>query len=220
MTAHDPRRLLGGLAVAGPLASTIAWPVASAAQDGYSPWREDLSALAAVDAEHPWITIAGDLLLGTGALALALGLVIALRGRDVVVGACLLATAGLAILVQAVAREDCSTQLAACAARVRAGDVSWHHTLHDTSSGLAFLTALATPLVLARPFREDRGWRHLATYSVVTAALGVLLLVGYVATIGGAWNGLVQRVFLTVPIVWIVVVGARLGRSPSAGAST
>jgi hypothetical protein len=206
---------LGTLAVAGPMAFTGAWVIASATQDGYNPWREDESALAALSAAHAWITITGDLLLGAGTLALAAGLARALTGRDVTVAAGLLLTAGFAILVQAVAREDCSTQLAACAASERAGDVSWHHQLHGAASVVAFFTILGAPLVLARPFRDHPDWRNLATYSITTAVLGVLLLFGYVSTAETSWNGLTQRIFLSVPLAWIIVVGVRLSRAPA-----
>jgi hypothetical protein len=44
--------LLGGLAVAGPPLFTLAWLIAWPVQDEYSPRREEISALAALDAEQ------------------------------------------------------------------------------------------------------------------------------------------------------------------------
>jgi hypothetical protein len=171
--------------------------------------------LAALDAAHPWITITGEVLLGLAVLALAGGLAITLTGRDVIVAVCLLLAGGLATLVQAVAQEDCGTQVAVCAARIHAGDVSWHHTLHEGASVLAFITILAAPLVLARPFRGHPRWRGLATYSVTTAVLGLALLIGYASTADGPWDGLIQRIFLTIPLAWITLTGIRLARPPS-----
>jgi hypothetical membrane protein len=207
------RRRLGALAAVSPIGFTAAWAIASAAQTGYRPLREDLSALGAVGADHPWITIAGDLLLGLGIVALARGLTTAPHGRDARAGVCLLLAGGLGTIVQAVAREDCATQQPACAAHVSAGDISWHHAVHGIASAVAFCAILGAALVLARPFREHQHWHDLAGYSLLTAALGLLLLIGYIGTADTAWGGLGQRIFLTVPLLWITFVGLRLSRA-------
>jgi hypothetical membrane protein len=214
VTATGRRRLLGAIAASGPLAFMVAWVIASALQSGYDPARDAESALAALGADHPWITITGELLLGAGTVALAAGLATTLPGRDVAVGSALLLTAGVAIVVQALAREDCVSQLASCAARERAGDVSWHHTLHGMASGLAFFALPGASLVLARPFRIHRHWHALAAYSVITAILGLLALVTFVGTADTSWGGLSEGVFITVLLAWIVVVGIRLSQRP------
>src|SRR5215471_16496257 len=69
------RRMLGWCAVAGPVLFTAAWLVAGSVQAVYSPRREDISALAALDAQHAWIMIAGIVVLGLGLVALGVGLV-------------------------------------------------------------------------------------------------------------------------------------------------
>ena len=68
------RRLAGTSAVAGPIVFTVAWLVAWAVQDDYSPRHEDISALAALDAQRPWIMVTGFLALGVGVTLLGLGL--------------------------------------------------------------------------------------------------------------------------------------------------
>ena len=74
----------------GPTAFTLAWIVAAAAQDEYSPRRGYISELAALDAKHAWIMIMGFLLLGAGMVALAVGLADAVTGRAATVGSILL----------------------------------------------------------------------------------------------------------------------------------
>jgi hypothetical membrane protein len=218
VTRTTLRRVLGGAAAAGPLAFTTAWVVASASTPGYKASRDDLSALAVVGAPRPWITMTGEVLLAAGILALAIGLAITLAGRDITVGVGLLITTGLAIAVQAVAREDCDTGLAVCVAREQAGLVSWHHTLHGLASVLSFLTILAAPIILARPFRGNPHWRALATYSVVTTFVGLALLLADVAA-PDAWTGLAQRIFVTVPVAWTVVIGTQLIAAPQTARS-
>ena len=207
------RRLAGACAVAGPLVFSAAWLVAWTAQETYSPLREDISALAALDAQQPWIMVAGFLALALGLAALGAGLMRAVAGgRAARIGALLVLLAGLGILVAGIARNDCSSELAACKARIDAGEVSWQHGLHDAVSGLVFLALVVAQLVLARAFRRDPSWRDLRAYSIFSGSLTLALLVLFVAGPIAGWNGLLQRVFLAVPLVWVTVVGLRLRR--------
>ena len=203
---------LGRLALAGPIAFTIAWLVGGLVQDEYSSRREDISALAASDAQHAWIMITGFVLLGVGTVALAAGLASTLRYPSAVIGSVLLVIAGIGLVVAGLARNDCSSELPACAALVDAGEVSWHHEVHDNVSLIIFLALIAAPLVLARAFGRDDHWRPLRAYSIVTGLLGFALLVLFVTAPAGTWNGLVQRIFVSVLFLWIAVLGLRLAR--------
>jgi hypothetical membrane protein len=211
MRKVDSHLLLGRLAVMGPIAFTIAWIVGAVVQDEYSVRREDISALAALDAQNAWIMITGFLLLGAGIVALGAGLAGALKGRPATVGSILVVVAGVGIIVAGLARNDCSSELEACANRADA-DVSWHHATHDLVSLVVFLALVAASLLLARAFRGDQSWRDLRPYSLITAVLGLVLLVLFITGVAGSWNGLLQRVFVTVLFLWIAVLGARLIR--------
>jgi hypothetical membrane protein len=204
------RRRLGLIAAAGPLAFAIAWVVSAAQQPGYRPLRDEESALASIGAAHPWITVAGELLLGGATLALAAGLARALSGRDVVIASSLLAATGLAIATQALAREDCVAKLTGCAGPL--AHASWHQDLHDAASSLAFVLLAAPPLILARPFRSDPHWHHLADYCVATAATGLLLLVTYIAAADTSWAGLAELLAIAIPLAWLTTIGLQLNR--------
>ena len=202
------RHVTGGVAAVGSLGCATAWLTASLVRPGHDAWRSDLSALAALDAPRPWITITGELLLAGGWLALATGLIVTFSGRDTTVAAGLLSVAGLGTVIQALAREDCDTALPACLAQQNAGLVSWHHNLHGFSAALAILASVTAPIALIRPFRGHPRWRGLATYSAASAGGGFVLLIGY-ALAPDAWTGLAQRVFLAAPLMWTAVVGVR-----------
>ncbi len=205
------RRVLGGCAVAGPVLFTGAWLVAWSVQDVYSPLREDISALAAIDAQHAWIMIAGIVALGLGLLALGLGLLGVIHdGRSATVGPILLVLAGLSFAVAGFARNDCSSELRACKDRVNSGNVSWHHMVHDVLGVAVFLFLVIAPLVLARAFRTDSRWSNLRRYSLATGGLTLALLLLFAAEPFDGWNGLVQRVLVAVPLVWVAVLGVRL----------
>ena len=204
--------LLGLLSMAGPIGFTIAWIIGGLIQDEYSLRLEDISALAAMDAQYAWIMITGFVLLGVGTVALAVGLVSTLRYASAVIGSVLLMVAGIGLVVVGLARNDCSTELPACAARVDAGEVSLHHQVHDNVSLIMFLALIAAALVCARAFGRDDHWRHLRVYSVATGVFGFALLVLYVIEPAVTWNGFVQRIFVSVLFVWIAIVGFRLSR--------
>jgi hypothetical membrane protein len=196
--------------MAGPVAFTLGWLIGGLVQHEYSPRREEISALAAMGAQHAWIMIIGFVLLGAGTVALAAGLASTLRYRSAVIGSVLLIIAGIGLVVAGLARTDCSEKLPACVARIDAGEVSWHHQVHDNVSVLVFLALIAAPFVFVRAFGRDDRWRPLRTYSLVTGLVGFALLVLYVVASEGTWNGLAQRAFVSVLFLWIAVVGFRL----------
>ena len=198
--------------MAGPIAFTTAWLLGWLVQDMYSVRQEDISALAAMDAQHAWIMITGFVLLGVGTVALAAGLASTLKYPSAVIGSVLLMIAGIGLAVAGLARNDCSSELPACAARADAGDVSWHHRVHDNVSLIIFLALIAAPLVFARAFGRDDRWRPLRSYSILTGLLGFALLVLYMIASAGTWNGFVQRVFVSVLFLWIAVLGFRLSQ--------
>ncbi len=211
VSANDRRRVLGACGVAGPVLFTVAWLVAWGVQDVYSPRREDISALAALDAQHAWIMIGGIIALGLGLIALGLGLAGVIRdGRSATVGPILLALAGVSFVGAGLARNDCSSELQACKERVSSGDVSWHHNVHDVLGVAVFLGLAVAPLVFARAFRADSRWSGLRRYSLLTGALTLALLLLFGAEVLAGWNGLVQRVLILVPLAWIAVLGAHL----------
>jgi hypothetical membrane protein len=212
MRTVGSRLVLSWLAVLAPIAFTIAWIVAEVLQDGYSPRRDYISELAALDARHAWIMITGFLLLGAGTVALGAGLAGALRGRPARIGSILLALAGVGIIVAGLARNDCRSRLDACAARIDAGDVSWHSVTHDLVSLVVFLALIAAPLVFARALRGDESWRDLRAYSITTGVVGLGLLVLLFSGVTGSWTGVVQRVLVTVLLLWVAILGARLIR--------
>jgi hypothetical membrane protein len=204
--------VLGWLAVLGPIAFTVAWIVSEVLQDGYSPQQDYISELAALDAQQAWIMITGFLLLGAGTVSLGAGLAGAVKGRPARIGSILVTIAGASIIVAGLARTDCRIRLDTCAARIDAGEASWHSVTHDWVSLVVFLGLIAAPLVLARAFRGDESWRYLRAYSITTGLVGLALLVLLFSGVAESWTGVVQRVFVTVLFLWVAILGARLIR--------
>src|SRR5690349_5605358 len=100
-------RALAWFAIAAQACFVVSWIVAGAMEPGYSPGRSTISALAAQDATHPWIVMAGLVAFGLGTLALA----VALPAR---VTAVLFALAGAGFVVAAFARLPCDPAFGGC----------------------------------------------------------------------------------------------------------
>jgi hypothetical protein len=208
MPGHQTSRALLLCGALAPLVFTSAWVTGSLVQKGYSIRREDISALAALDAEHPWIMIAG--LAVSGALTVAFAVGLRCRIPRSTAASALVALAGLAMIALGLLRNDCSTETAACKARVEAGAVSWHHHAHDALSGPVFAVAVLAPLLLAPRLRGEVRLKALAAYSVATsAALAVLFALGGLDAVPG-WDGAVQRAGVSLAMLWMEVVALRL----------
>ena len=204
-------RILGGFAIAGPILFTAACGAATLVQTHYSMRREDISALAAGSAHAPWLMILGFVALALGTAGLGAGLFTGLPGsireRS---GAVLLAVAGAGILVAGLARNDCSSLTDACKSLEDAGDVSWHHNVHNQVSVLVFLCLVLAPALLAGRFRATPGWASLRMPSLAATPVLLLLMVLFGSEAIDGWNGITQRVLLGVFFLWMIVVGRRL----------
>ena len=66
--------------------------------------------------------------------------------------------------------------------------------------------------MFARALRADESWRDLRAYSITTGVVGLVLLVLLFSGVAGSWTGVVQRVFVTVLLLWVAILGARLIR--------
>lgn len=191
--------VFGGAAIAG-----------ASAQGGYDSRREDLSALAALDARHGWIMIAGMIALGTliACLALAVG-----GGRPWTLAAAPLLTAGIATAAAGVLRIDCSERVdATCAARSAAGQLSWHDNAHNAMAVLIVLAFALAPLAAAARLRGTPGGRRLAMMSLTISAALALLAGLYFSDALPAWSGVVQRAIAGVALAWAAAVGVRVLR--------
>jgi hypothetical membrane protein len=191
--------VFGGAAIAG-----------ASAQGAYDSRREDLSALAALDARHGWIMMAGMIALGAliACLALAVG-----GGRPWTLVAAPLLTAGIATAAAGQLRIDCSERAdASCEARSAAGQLSWHDHAHNAMAALIVLAFALAPLAAAAHLRRARDGRRLAIVSLAVSAAIAILAVLYFSETLPAWGGVVQRVIAAIALAWAAAVGVRVLR--------
>jgi hypothetical protein len=190
-------RLLAACGLAGPVVFTTAWVTSTLRQTGYSIAEEHLSGLAAPDARNPEIMIAGFVGLGACTIAFSSALETALGGRwRAGPGPALVRVAGIATLAAGLLRRD---RMLLHPPYGVVGQ-SWHNDLHDVASGVIYASLLVAPLLLARRFRGDPEWHALRLPAAATAAGIAALLALFWSRGVEPWNGIVQRVAVTIPL--------------------
>jgi hypothetical protein len=206
--------------IVGPAAFTTAWIVSGIRQDGYRVAHEHISGLAAHDADDPKVMIAGFTVLGTGTIAFAVALGRALGGRRRAgLGPVLLAVGGAAGLAAGFLRRD--TFLLNPPGRPDDYHQSWHNDGHDLSAGVIYVTSVLAPLALAWRFHRDEAWGGLVPGAVASSAASLALMGIFATDVDRRFNGLLQRVMVTVPQAFMALLALRVLRSgPSSAGAT
>jgi hypothetical membrane protein len=196
--------------VAGPVLFTVAWVVSSLRQSGHSAVEVQLSGLAARGARDPQIMVAGFVVLGACSIVFgaALGRVTAPRSA----GPWLVVVAGAAAVAAGVFRRDHLL----LAGPGFAGE-SWHNQVHDVVSGVAYGAMLAAPLVLGRRFRDDPDWAGVSRPVQVLALGSAVALAVFAFRVVEPWNGVVQRIAVTLALSAEILIAARMLTVPLTG---
>jgi hypothetical protein len=92
---------------------------------------------------------------------------------------------------------------------------SWHNQVHDVASGVAYGAMLVAPLLLARRFRDDPDWVVVSRPVLVLALGSAVALVIFVSRVVEPWNGVMQRVAVTLALGTEVVTAARMLTRPA-----
>jgi len=201
-------RLGAWCGVVGPLLFTAAWVAGSLRQAGHSTAEVQLSGLAADDARDPQIMVAGFVVLGVCSIGFGLALRRVLSPRAA--GAWLVVLAGAAAVAAGVFRRDHLLLVGPGFT-----SESWHNQVHDVISGVAYGAMLAAPLVLARRFRSDPDWAVVSRPVQVMALGSAIALVVFASRVVEPWNGVVQRVAVTLALGAEVLTAARMLTRPA-----
>ena len=201
-------RLGAWCGVVGPVLFTAAWVVSSLRQAGHSATEVQLSGLAADDARDPQIMVAGFLVLGVCSIGFGIALRRELSPRAA--GAWLVIVAGAATVAAGVFRRDRLLLVGP-----GFSGESWHNQVHDVVSGVAYGAMLAAPLVLARRFGSDPDWAVVSRPVQVLALGSAVALVVFASRVVDPWNGVVQRVAVTLALGTEVLTAAWMLRRPA-----
>jgi hypothetical protein len=199
-------RLLASCGIAGPVIFTAAWVASSLLQTGHPVTAVQLSGLAAMDARDPQIMMAG--FIGLGACSVAFGTGLRRVPAAGSAGPWLVTAAGVAAVAAGVFRRD---HLLLTGPGFT-GE-SWHNQVHDLVSGAAYAAMIVAPLVLARSFRADPDWAGLSRPLRLLALVSAAALALFASRALEPWNGTVQRVAVTLPLIAEVLIAVRMLRS-------
>ena len=205
-------RLAAAGGVAGPVLFTVAWVVGSLRQAGHSAAGVQLSGLAAEDARDPQIMMAGFVVLGAGTVVFGTGLGRVAAPRSA--GPWLVLVAGAASIAAGLFRRDHML----LAGPGFAGE-SWHNQVHDVVSGVAYGVMLAAPLVLARRWRGDPDWAALSRPIRVLVLVSAAALAIFASGIAAPYNGVVQRIAVTLPLTAEILIARRMLTLPLSGSA-
>jgi len=205
-------RLAAAGGVAGPVLFTVAWVVGSLRQAGHSAAGVQLSGLAAEDAQDPQIMMAGFVALGAGTVVFGAGLGRVSAPRSA--GPWLVVVAGAASIAAGLFRRD----HVLLAGPGFAGE-SWHNQVHDVVSGVAYGVMLAAPLVLARRWRGDPDWAALSRPIRVLVLVSAAALAIFASGIAAPYNGVVQRIAVTLPLTAEILIAGRMLTLPLSGSA-
>lgn len=193
--------------LAGPIAFTAAWVASTLRQVGYSVAEEHLSGLAAPDARDPQIMVAGFVGLGACTIAFGSALREALGGSERAGrGPALVQAAGIATVAAGLLRRD---RMLLHPPDAVSGQ-SWHNHGHDLASGVIYASLLVAPLLLARRFGSDPEWDAMRLPALATAAGTTVLLGLFWSRALEPWNGVVQRVAVSVPLAVMAALAVEL----------
>ncbi len=196
----------------GPVVFTTAWLVNGRRQEGYPAAHEHISGLAADDADHPRSMMGGFVVLGSCTIVFAAGLQHVLGGgRRAGAGPLLLAIGGAGGIAAGFLRRD--TVLLNPPGRPDDYRQSWHNDGHDLAAGVIYTTSVLAPLALALRFRRDPAWAGLVPGAVASSAASVALMAAFATDVDRPFNGVVQRVMVTVPQAFMALLAVRVLRS-------
>lgn len=198
--------------ILGPAAFTASWTWATWIQHGrggYTIGREHISGLGAPDALAPRVMNAGFVALGAGAVVFASALERELdppAGPRPQLGTRLglasLRIGGASAIVAAVLRRD-HMLLSPPAGRGSPPAPSWRNRGHDAASAVGYGCLLLAPLLVGGrrpvvPVKAPVGGGALAT----AVATGTFLAL-FATRLLEPYNGIVQRVAVTLPLWWM-----------------
>lgn len=202
-------RRLGSLCgVVGPAAFTAAWLAAARRQSAYEVRHEHISGLAAKDADDAWLMTAGFAVLGASTVAFAWALDRRLAPRSGR-GPALIGAAGLATLAAGAFRRDRRSNFPLPGEEDPLVQ-SLENDLHDAASVAIAATGTTGLLALAPRLAADAALADLARPAAGAALASLGLSAWFLRDVIRPWNGVVQRVSVTVPLAFVARLAMRL----------
>ncbi|MCD6021872.1 MAG: hypothetical protein K0R20_1582 [Actinomycetia bacterium] len=192
--------------VLGPVAFTAAWLMAQRRQDEYQVRHEHISGLAARDATDPHVMTAGFAALGVSTIVFASALERRL-GQRAGIGPALIGVAGLATIAAGAFRRDRRSNFPAPG---EPEGQSWVNDVHDAAAVLGGMAGTVGLVALAPALARDPVLGDLAKPALSAAGASAGISAWFLRDVVRPGNGLLQRVNVTIPLVFMVRLALRM----------
>lgn len=177
-------------------------------RNGYSPKREHISDLGATGTDLAILQDINFIITGLLILVFAIGMFrLSEFGKGAKTGSGFVAIIGLGFVASGIFSADPSDLQESTSAG----------GLHDLFGIVTFLSAFIAMFVMSRSLPRDKYWRALRmpslVWGIVTFALLVLLIAPEPVDNTSdlvSWTGVIQRAFVGVFLLWIVVMALAL----------
>ena len=199
--ALDIRRLAAVCGIAVPVISLIVVLTMTHLHPGYSTVTQRISELGAAGAPYAIVmNLAGLIASGVLLIVLSLGLYLGVRdGRSSKIGAALLALCGAALVMTGIFPLDAGGLA-----------VSGPGMAHGFFARIGESAIIVAALALFFGLRKDERWHACAFYCLITAVVATALYLVVDLDFVAPWKGVLQRILVAVPLMWIEVISVRL----------
>lgn len=200
---NNTRKLLAICGIIGPILYTIVMVVVGLLRPGYNHFTQYMSELGEVGGLNAIImNIAGFVMLGLLMIAFAFGLHRGIgEGRGSKMGPTLIAVAGAGAALIALFPVDPSSMTP-----------SFTGIMHGVSAMLLGVGMVLAPFAVANRLKYDQRWKGYRLYSLATGVVSAIIGVIFFSNALEGWMGLLQRVALGVPLLWVEVMAIKLLR--------
>jgi len=201
--SYSAQKLLAICGIVGPILYAIVVITVGFLRPNYNPITQPMSELGEVGGPNSIVmNIAGFIMLGLLMVAFAFGLHRGIsEGKGSKIGPALIVIAGAGSVAIGIFSYDPSC-LTICPRIIM-------HVISVMVLGIGMAVA---PFAIANRLKHDQRWRGYRFYSLATGVLTVIVgFVFFSNTIEG-WMGLLQRIALGVPLLWIEVMAIKLLR--------
>lgn len=176
-------------------------------EPGYSHLADPVSALGETGSANPLLQSANFIVLGLLLIALTYGLYLDINnGHSSKIGFVLLTIfAVMAGILPGVFPAD-----------EGGAAITFSGQAHQIVTAIGFPIGLIGILFVRREMKKDEDWSDLATYTLITVIVAILLFILFAMQRGGSdagqrsWSGLRQRLFILAVQQWFFVMGYRL----------
>lgn len=187
----------------GPIIYSIVVIIIGYLRPDYNHVTQHMSVLGEAGGPNAIVmNIAGLALLGLLMIAFSFGLHLGIeKGKDSRFGSIFIAVAGAALVGSAFFPCD-----PGCI------NTSFTGKMHDVFGTIPAIAIILALILISNAMKRDIRWKNYWAYTLATSILTITGSFLLIFTVFEDWSGLVQRLGMGIPLLWMIVISIRLFR--------